>query len=75
MTQAFDFFFFFCLLKLSGTAGYSSHRGREEKRLSEVLDGMIEDVWGILKKQQQQKPRVIQASFLALWNLCQLLRT
>lgn len=35
-----------CLL--SGTAGYSSHRGREEKRLSEVLDGMIEEVWGIL---------------------------
>lgn len=56
MTQAFDFFFFLCLLKLSGTAGYSSHRGREEKRLSEVLDGMIEDVWGILKNSNNKNP-------------------
>jgi len=41
------------LLKLSGRAGYSSHRGKEERRLSEILDRMIEDVWGILKKEQQ----------------------
>lgn len=41
---------------LSGTAGYSSHRGREEKRLSEVLDGMIEDVWGILKNSNKTNP-------------------
>lgn len=64
-----SFSIFFLLLKLSGTAGYSSHRGREEKRLSKILDGIIEDVWGILKNINNNKNPVLLTGFLALWNL------
>jgi hypothetical protein len=63
VTQAFAFFFF--LLKLSGTAGYSSPR-RKEKRLSEDLIETIEETWDTLKRSSQEhqpKLQIIQTSF------------
>lgn len=67
---------FFFLLKLSGSAGYSSHRGKEETFWSSGWNDRR--CLGHIKKTAAwtaAKPHIIQTSFLALWNLCQLLGT